>query len=183
MPTSSGLARYECLQRERQENTSTHMRNLIIVAAMAILTACSHPAIVKSSSNPVKDSLIVDYMTYVSQFTDCSFVDWEGLARMRIMQNVADWDESLDDRIHPSWKHESLDAGAWAILQNAKAEIHRRSVPLRALSSRGLCRRMDALERSFDEAFEVMVTQEYYQRCFEDVFDETVPPKIDKLCE
>lgn len=80
------------------------MRNLIIVAAMAILTACSHSAILKPSSNPVKDSLIVDYMTYVSQLTDCSFVDWEGLARMRIMQNVADWDESLDDRMHPSWK-------------------------------------------------------------------------------
>ena len=103
------------------------------------------------------------------------------LAQMRIMQNTAEWDPSLDKRIHPSWKQESLDAGAWAILQNAKAETHRRSIPLRAVASRGLCRRMDALEKSFDEALELMVTQEYYMRCFEDVFDETVPPKIKAL--
>ena len=100
---------------------------------------------------------------------------------MRIMQNVADWDESLDGRIHPSWKQESLDAGAWALLQNAKADLHRRSIPVRAVSSRALCRRMDALEKSFDEAFETMVTQEYYLRCFEDVFDETVPPMVEGL--
>ena len=100
---------------------------------------------------------------------------------MRIMQNVADWDESIEERIHPSWKHESLDAGAWAILQNARAELHRRSIPVRAVSSRALCRRMDALEKSLDEAFEKMVTQEYYPRCFEDVFDETVPPKVEGL--
>lgn len=100
---------------------------------------------------------------------------------MRIMQNVADWDESLNGRIHPSWKQESLDAGAWALLQNAKADLHRRSIPVRAVSSRALCRRMDALEKSFDEAFETMVTQEYYLRCFEDVFDEIVSPEVEGL--
>ena len=108
-------------------------------------------------------------------------MDWDGLSKMRIMQNVADWDESLNDWIHPSWKQENLAAGAWAILQNAKAELHRRSIPVRAVSSRALCRRMDALEKSFDKAFELMVTQEYYLRCFEDVFDETIPPKVDGL--
>ena len=80
-----------------------------------------------------------------------------------------------------SWKQESLDAGALAILQNAKADLHRRSIPLRAVSSRALCRRMDALEKSFDKAFEAMVTQEYYLRCFEDVFDQIVPPKVEGL--
>lgn len=100
---------------------------------------------------------------------------------MRIRQYHADWDEAMDDKIHPSWRQEGLDAGAWAILQNAKAEVHRRSIPLRTLASRALCKRMDALERSFDEAFEQMVTQEYYLRCFEDVFDETVPPRVEGL--
>ena len=133
------------------------------------------------TSSPVKDSLLVEYMRYASQFSDCSFVDWEGFSRMRIMQNVADWDESLDERIHPSWRQENLDAGAWALLQNAKAELHRRSIPVRALSSRALRRRMDALEKSLDVAFETMVTQEYYLRCFEDVFDETVPPMVEGL--
>jgi hypothetical protein len=40
---------------------------------------------------------------------------------------------------------------------------------------------MDALEKSLDKAFEAMVTQEYYLRCFEDVFDQTVPPKVEGL--
>ena len=154
---------------------------LVIAVAMLLMSGCRCRNQRHCSSSPVKDSLLVEYMKYASQFTDCSFVDWDGLSKMRIMQNVADWDESLNDRIHPSWKQESLDAGAWAILQNAKAELHRRSIPLRAISSRSLCRRMDALEESFDEAFESMVTQEYYLRCFEDMFDETVPPKVDRL--
>lgn len=160
------------------------MKRIVLViaaAAMLLMPRCRFESQRRITSSPVKDSLLVEYIRYASQFSDCSFVDWDGFSRMRVMQNVADWDESLDERIHPSWKQENLDAGAWALLQNAKAELHRRSIPVRALSSRALCRRMDALERSLDEAFETMVTQEYYLRCFEDVFDETVPPKVEGL--
>ena len=148
---------------------------------MLLMSGCRFENQRHSSSSPVKDSLLVEYMRYASQFSDCSYVDWDRLSKMRIMQNTADWDESLNDRIHSSWKQENLAAGAWAILQNAKAELHRRSIPVRAVSSRALCRRMDALEKSFDKAFELMVTQEYYLRCFEDVFDETVPPMVEGL--
>ena len=154
---------------------------LVIAAAMLLMPGCRFENQKRITSSPVKDSLLVEYMRYASQFSDCSFVDWDGFSRMRVMQYVADWDESLDERIHPSWRQENLDAGAWALLQNAKAELHRRSIPVRALSSRALRRRMDALEKSLDEAFETMVTQEYYLRCFEDVFDETVPPMVEGL--
>ncbi|MBR5298906.1 MAG: hypothetical protein IKU36_01510 [Bacteroidales bacterium] len=154
---------------------------VIAAAAMLLMSGCRFENQRHSSSSPVKDSLLVEYMRYASQFSDCSYVDWDRLSKMRIMQNTADWDESLNDRIHSSWKQENLAAGAWAILQNAKAELHRRSIPVRAVSSRALCRRMDALEKSFDKAFELMVTQEYYLRCFEDVFDETVPPMVEGL--
>ena len=145
---------------------------VIAAAAVLLMSGCRFENQRHSSSSPVKDSLLVEYMRYASQFSDCSYVDWDRLSKMRIMQNTADWDESLNDRIHPSWKQENLAAGACAILQNAKAELHRRSIPVR---------RMDALEESFDATFESMVTQEYYLRCFEDVFDETVPPKVDGL--
>lgn len=153
----------------------------IVAAAVIILSGCRFQSHGRYAESSVKDSLLVEYMRYASRFSDCSFVNWEELSRMRIMQNVADWDESLNERIHPSWKQDGLDAGAWAILRNARAELHRRSIPLRAVSSRVLCRRMDALEKSLDEAFEKMVTQEYYLRCFEDVFDETVPPEVEGL--
>lgn len=160
------------------------MKRIVLViaaAAMLLMPGCRFESQRRITSSPVKDSLLVEYMRYASQFSDCSFVDWDGFSRMRVMQYVADWDESLDERIHPSWRQENLDAGAWALLQNAKAELYRRSIPVRALSSRALRRRMDALEKSFDEAFETMVTQEYYLRCFEDVFDETVPPMVEGL--
>lgn len=85
---------------------------LIVVAAVIILSGYKSQSHGRYTTNTVRDSLLVEYMRYASQFTDCSFVDWEGLARMRIMQNVADWDESLNERIHPSWKQENLAAGA-----------------------------------------------------------------------
>ena len=160
------------------------MKQLLITLAIGIIafTGCENIRFGHRVSHDFKDSLLVDFMSYVSHFSDYSFVDWEEISSMNIKQYVADWDESLDDNIHPSWKLESLDAEVWELLQNAKAEVHRRSIPIRSISSRRLCRKLDALERAFDEAFEKMVTQEYYLRCFEDVFDETIPPTIDDLC-
>lgn len=38
-----------------------------------------------------------------------------------------------------------------------------------------------AQEIYLDYAFETMVTQEYYLRCFEDVFDEIVSPEVEGL--
>jgi hypothetical protein len=160
------------------------MKQLLITLTIGIiaLTGCENKKLSHCNDCDFKDSLLVDFMSYVSQFTDYSFVDWEDISSMSVKQYVADWDESLDDNIHPSWKQEGLDAEVWNLLKNAKAEVHRRSIPLRSISSRRLCRKLDALERAFDEAFEQMVTQEYYLRCFEDVFDEMIPPKVDNLC-
>ena len=64
------------------------------------LSSCKYNGYDRNASSNIKDSLLVDYMTYVSQFADCSFVDWKGFSEMRIMQNTADWDPSLDKRIH-----------------------------------------------------------------------------------
>lgn len=146
------------------------MKQLLITLTIGIiaLTGCENKKFSHCVSHDFRDSLLVDYMSYVSQFTDYSFVDWEDISSKHIKQYVADWDESLDDRIHHSWKLESLDAEVWDLLQNAKAEVRRRSIPLKSISSRRLCRKL--------------VTQEYYLRCFEDVFDETIPPTIDDLC-
>lgn len=38
-----------------------------------------------------------------------------------------------------------------------------------------------ASETANDEAFVTMVSQEYYLRVFQDVFDETVPVRLDKI--
>jgi hypothetical protein len=135
------------------------MKQLLITLTIGIiaLTGCENKKLSHCNDCDFKDSLLVDFMSYVSQFSDYSFVDWEDISSKHIKQYVADWNESLDDMIHHSWKLESLDAEVWNLLQNAKAEVHRRSIPLKSISSRRLCRKM--------------VTQEYYLRCFEDVFE------------
>jgi hypothetical protein len=54
---------------------------------------------------------------------------------------------------------------------------------LRAVSNSRVRRDLDRLEEGFDKAFIDMVSQDYYMRVFDDVFDETVPARIDSLVE
>ena len=78
-------------------------RIVLVIAATAVLLlpGCRFESQRRITSSPVKDSLLVEYMRYASQFSDCSFVDWDGFSRMRVMQYVADWDESLDETVPP----------------------------------------------------------------------------------
>jgi hypothetical protein len=54
---------------------------------------------------------------------------------------------------------------------------------VRSVSNRRVRRELDRLEEGFDKVFIDMVSQDYYMRVFEDVFDETVPARIDSLVE
>lgn len=159
----------------------TKLPLLLVLCALALSSCDLRTGKASGRDLSVRDSVLVDYMSYAAQFSDCSFVDWDTLAVMRIMQDMGDWDASIDEKIHPGWRVDNMVTGCWVILQNAKAMVHFKSIPLRAVSSRRFCRRLDALERSFEEAFEQMVTQEYYLRCFEDVFDEVVAPKVEDI--
>ena len=44
-----------------------------------------------------------------------------------------------------------------------------------------MLKELDAIEQALDEAFIEMVTQEYYLRVFQDVFDEVLSAKVDDL--
>lgn len=58
-------------------------RTVIAFVAMVIsLSSCKYNGYDSDASSSVKDSLLVDYMTYVSQFSDCSFVDWKGFSEL-----------------------------------------------------------------------------------------------------
>ena len=156
------------------------MNKFFLISLISLLTSCQVMSTKTQVAN-TKDSVLVDYMAFISQFTDYSFVDWESVHRLSTQQNHADWDKSI--YIHSSWEECGASAYYWELLQNIRLDVHRRSIPLRAVSSRKMKRRLDALERGFDEVFIELVGQEYYLRCFQDVFDEVIPPLIDALVE
>lgn len=148
-----------------------HSITLTLAAAALILSGCCCHS----------DFLKADYMGHVSQFYDCSFVDWDSFTDVN--QYSSDWGQEVDALMHESWKGHNAASVYWDRLQNAKAYVHRHSLPLRSVSNRRIGRELDKLEDGFDQAFINMVSQDYYMRVFEDVFDETVPPRIDSLVE
>jgi hypothetical protein len=120
-------------------------------------------------------------MTVASQFYDCSLVDWDSFTNLSINQYTSDWGEEINSRIHSSWRGHDAASIYWNRLQSAKIYLHSLSLSLRSICNQRTAKELDAFERSFDEAFVTMVSQEYYLRVFQDVFDETVPVRLDKI--
>ena len=149
---------------------------LFIVTVLAG-SCCSHPF--QTRADELRDSLIVDYMTYVAVFYDSALVDWDSFTG--INQYAADWGPEIDKVIDPTWRECDAAALYWDRLQSAKICLHRKSLPLRTIASKGIVKELDTMEQAFDEAFREMVTQEYYIRVFQDVFDEIFSKRLDHL--
>lgn len=142
-------------------------------------SCCNHTSI--SRTDELRDSLMVEYMTYAGLFYDSSFLDWNSFTDLDINQNKADWGPEVENLIHPTWRGHEAASIYWDRLQSAKICLHCKSLPLRAIATDRMLKEMDALEEAFDQAFLTMVTQEYYLRVFQDVFDETFATKIDGM--
>ena len=159
------------------------MKHLVIVTLTScffLLGACCNDT-PSNRSLTLTDSLAVEYMTAASQFYDCSLVDWDSFSNLSINQYTSDWGEEINSSMHSSWQGHDAASIYWNRLQSAKIYIHSRSLPLRSVCNQRTAKKLDAFERSFDEAFIAMVSQEYYLRVFQDVFDETVPTRLDKI--
>ena len=135
------------------------------------------------SNVSVRDNLIAEYMQTLSSFYDYSLVDWDLFTDMALHQNTSDWGEEVSKVMDPSWDESQHKSAYWDMLQSAKVYLHCESLPLRALATPRMARELDAVEEAFDEVFLEMVSQEYYMRVFPDVFDEILPPKIDRLAK
>ena len=77
------------------------MNKAFLISLISLLTSCQVMSTKTQVAN-TKDSVLVDYMAFISQFTDYSFVDWESVHRLSTQQNHADWDKSI--YIHSSWE-------------------------------------------------------------------------------
>ena len=152
---------------------------LLFIVTFLAGSCCNHPS--QTQANELRDSLIVDYMTFAATFYDSAFVDWDSFIGLGINQYAADWSPEIDKVIDPTWRECGAAALYWERLKCAKVCLHCKSLPLRAIATDRMLKEMDALEEAFDEAFLTMVTQEYYLRVFHDVFDETFAPKVDGM--
>ena len=153
---------------------------LILLGSALLSCGCRNNS---SHSRPfdLRDSLVVEYMAYAGLFYDSTFLDWDMLVGLNLNQNKADWGAEIERAIHPTWRGNEAAALYWDRLQSAKMCLHCQSLPLRAIASRRMLKELDAIEHALDEAFIEMVTQKYYLRVFQDVFDELMSSKVDDL--
>lgn len=152
---------------------------ILFISTLLADSCCNRTSI--SRTDELRDSLLVEYMSYAGLFYDSSFLDWDSFTDLAINQNKADWGPEVENLIHPTWCGHEAASIYWDRLQSAKICLHCKSLPLRAIATDLMLKEMDALEEAFDEAFLTMVTQEYYLRVFQDVFDETFAPKVDGM--
>ena len=157
-------------------------RLLLLILLVSCILCCNCTNYFKQSqTNYLRDRLLVEYISYAGQFYDSAFVDWDSFTGMGLNQYSADWSPDLDKIIDPTWRECNAAALYWDRLQSAKICIHRKSLPLRTVASKEMINELDAIEQAFDDAFVEMVSQEYYLRVFQDVFDEVFPARVDKM--
>ena len=152
---------------------------ILFISTLLAGSCCNRTSI--SRTDELRDSLLVEYMSYAGLFYDSSFLDWNSFTNLAINQNKADWGLEVENLIHPTWRGHEAASIYWDRLQSAKICLHCKSLPLRTIATDRMLKEMDALEEAFDEAVLTMVTQEYYLRVFQDVFEETFAPKVDGM--
>ena len=152
----------------------------VIWATVLFTEGCTHRTS-EERSFEFRDSVYVQYISYAGVFYDCSFVDWDAMADLNLFQYNSDWGPEINEIMHPSWHGHDAASLYWDRLQSAKMCLHVQSLPLRAISNKRVLRELDSLEETFDRAFVEMVSQEYYLRVFQDVFDEMIPAKVDEM--
>ena len=152
---------------------------IMVLLASMLATGCCRSS--QQVNNELRDELIVEYMRMLSDFYDCSLVSWDYFTELELHQNKSDWGPQVTKVMDDSWKDFEATSMYWEMLQNVKVYLHCESLPLRALTGPKVAKELDNLEAAFDKVFVEMVSQEYYMRVFQDVYDETIQPQIDRL--
>lgn len=121
-----------------------------------------------------------EFIKSVSSYSDYSTVDWGELGDKYYRPNAADWPAEVDSLIIEEFPME-IAAEYWHILQNARTDFHKKSLPLRAEASKGVIATLDNTEAMFDTVFVRCVSQEYYMRLLPEMYNEVMKPAIDEL--
>ena len=162
----------------KEDNMKRISLIMVLLAGMLAAGCCRSS---QQVNNELRDELIVEYMRMLSDFYDCSLVSWDYFTELELHQNKSDWGPQVTKVMDDSWKDFEATSMYWEMLQNVKVYLHCESLPLRALTGPKVAKELDNLEAAFDKVFVEMVSQEYYMRVFQDVYDETIQPQIDRL--
>ena len=128
-------------------------------------------------------NITAEFIEEISSYSDFSTVDWSELSDKYYHSNVADWDSVTNKHIINGFPKE-IAAELWHLLQNARADFHQKSLPLRAVASENVINAINRTETMFDIVFVRCVSLEYYMRLFPEIYNETMNPAIDELvCE
>jgi hypothetical protein len=148
-------------------STKRTLRRVLWVLPIALfaLTACH------DSKRKVVEQ-IADYANYAT-------VDWSELDEM-YRPNCADWSEEIEARFCEGFPRE-IAASYWHLLQNARTDFHRKSLPLRVGASADAVERIVETEALFDTVFVRCISQEYYMRLLPDIYNEVMPHALDAL--
>ena len=121
-----------------------------------------------------------EFVEEISCYSDYSTVDWPELSEKYYRTNAANWDSATDERIINGFSRD-IAAEYWHLLQNARSDFHKKSLPLRVQASQTTICALDQAEAMFDTVFVKCVSQEYYMRLFPEMYNETMKPAIDEL--
>ena len=123
-----------------------------------------------------------EFVDSIAKYSNYSTVDWGELSEKYYRPNCSDWGDSMESRIVEGFPME-IAVCLWNILQNARADFHQKSLPLRVEASDSVIKALDRAEAMFDTVFVRCVSQEYYMRLFPEMYNETMQGTIDELVE
>ena len=127
-----------------------------------------------------KQDTATKFVEDINCYSDFSTVDWSALSNKYYHPNIADRDSVINEQIIDGFPSE-IAIGIWCLLQNARADFHQKSQPLRAEATKDIVNTLDQTEAMFDTVFVHCVSQEYYMRLFSEMYNEVMPSAIDEL--
>ena len=142
-------------------------RYLLILFATMLVTSC-------------KQDTATEFIREISCYSDYSTVTWPDLSEKYYRPNTGDWDSVTNEWIIQDFPI-GIAAEFWQLLQNARTDFHKKSLPLRAVASENVIKSLDHTETMFDTVFLRCVSQEYYMRLFPEMYNETMKPAINEL--
>ena len=95
---------------------------ILFICTLLAGSCCNRTSI--SRTDELRDSLLVEYMSYAGLFYDSSFLDWNSFTDLAINQNKADWGPEVENLIHPTWRGHEAASIYWDRLQSAKICLH-----------------------------------------------------------
>lgn len=154
-------------QASKHLSTKRTLRRFLWVLPIALfaLTACH------DSKRKVVEQ-IAGYANY-------STINWGELSEM-YRPYCADWSEEIEARFCEGFPRD-VAASYWHLLQNARTDFHRKSLPLRVGASADAVERIVETEALFDTVFVRCISQEYYMRLLPDAYNEVMPHALDAL--